>query len=224
MGKADGNGLSSNSMDFPPQFYTIRAARARTQNTSVLGNAYGFERTECCGERRDDGFKVDGDARCYGAMNFHRTDVKRNVSASVTVELGCLACDTQHSFRDSINAGTPLVAFLTDQAFPPILPAKDNKCVVVVRVEDGLLSEIENSFKDIFAEFVRPNGFLPTGSVVLLGSVSHMGAKGIDAYAGSLVSCMSSLGALVGAGTEIIPTVPVPISGIRGGGGGVFKK
>jgi hypothetical protein len=151
-------------------------------------------------------------------MNFHRTDVKRNVSASVTVELGCLACDTQHSFRDSINSGTPLVAFLMDQAFLPILPAKDNKCVVVVRVEDGFLSEIENSFKDIFAEFVRPNGMLPTGSVILLGSVSHMGAKGLDAYAGDLVSCMSSLGALVSAGTEIIPSVPVPISGIRGGG------
>ncbi len=167
------------TMDFPPQFYTIRASRARMQNISVLGNANGFERGESCVERRDAGFRTDGDARCFGVMNFHRTDVKQNISASVTIELGCLACDTQHSFRDSINAGTPLVVFLMDQAFPPILPAKDNKCVVVVQVEDGFLSEIENSFRDIFAEILGPNSLLPTGSVILIGSVSHMGAKGL---------------------------------------------
>ncbi len=102
-------------------------------------------------ERQDTSFRTDGDARCFGAMNFHRTDVKRNVSESVTVELVCLACDTQHSFKDSINAGTPLVVFLTDQAFLPVLPAKDNKCVVIVWVEDSYLSEIKNSFRKIFA-------------------------------------------------------------------------
>jgi hypothetical protein len=58
-------------MDFPPQFYTIRASRARTQNISVLGNAYGFERGESCVERKDTEFKTDGDARCFRAMNFH---------------------------------------------------------------------------------------------------------------------------------------------------------
>ncbi len=105
------------------------------------------------------------------------------------------------------------MVFLTDQAFPPILPAKDNKCVVVVLVEDGFLSEIENSFRDIFAKFLRPNSLLPTGSVVLIGSVSHMGAKGLGGYSGDLVSCMSSLSAVVGSGMEIIPAVSVPISG-----------
>ncbi len=50
-------------------------------------------------------------------------------------------------------AGVPIVIALSDQAFPPILPAKNKKCVAIVRVEDGILSEIENSFVDIFAEF-----------------------------------------------------------------------
>jgi hypothetical protein len=151
-------------------------------------------------------------------MNFHRTDVNRNISASVTVELSCLACDTQHSFKESIAAGIPLVVVLSDQAFPPVVPGKDKKCLVVVRVEDGLLSEIENSFLDLFAEFVSPNGRLPTGSVVMVGSMSHLGARGLDSYAGDLVGCMSSTRARVGRGVEVVPSVPVPISQFRGRG------
>jgi hypothetical protein len=151
-------------------------------------------------------------------MNFHRTDVNRNISASVSVELACLACDEPHSFRESILAGIPIVIVLSDQAFPPILPAKNKRCVVVVRVEDGLLSEIENSFVDLFADFCSPTGRLPVGSVVLLGSMSHLGARGLDSYAGDIVGCMSSVGAKVGHGVEVVPLCPVPIGGLGRGG------
>ncbi len=168
---------------------------------------------------RGEGFKNDGDARCYAAMNFHRTDVNRNISASVSVELSCLACDEQHSFWESILAGVPIVIALSVQAFPPILPAKNKKCVAIVHVEDGLLSEIENSFVDIFAEFCAPTGCLPVGSVVLLGSMSHLGARGLDSYAGDLVGSMSSVSARVGHGVEVVPLCPVPIGGLGGGGG-----
>ncbi len=106
---------------------------------------------------------------------------------------------------------------LTDQAFPPILPAKNKKCVVIVRVEDGLLSEIENSLVDLFADFCAPTGRLPVGSVVLLGSVSHLGARGLDSYAGVIVGSMSSVSARVGHGVEVIPLCPVPIGGLGGG-------
>jgi hypothetical protein len=90
--------------------------------------------------------------------------------------------------------------------------------VVVIRVEDGYLSEIENSFRDIFAEFLRPNGSLPNGSVIMIGSLSHLGTRGLGGYATDLVSCISSLVAMVGTGTEVVPAVPVPISGLGGSG------
>ncbi len=133
-------------------------------------------REECCASRRDMGFKNDGDTRCFAAMNLHRTDVNRNIAVSVTVKLSCLACDTQHSFRESISAGIPLVVVRSDQVFPPILPGKDKKCLVVVRGRRW------PSFRNIFAEFVSPNGYLPTGSVVLVGSVTHLGARGLDRF------------------------------------------
>jgi hypothetical protein len=111
-----------------------------------------------------------------------------------------------------------MVFVLTDQAFPPILPSKENKCVVVIRVEDGYLSEIENSFRDILAEYLRPNGILPNGSVIMVGSLSHLGARGLGGYATDLVSCITSLTAMAGTGTEVVPAVPVPISGLGGSG------
>jgi hypothetical protein len=161
---------------------------------------------------------VDGDARCFAATNFHRTDVNRNISASVTVGLQCLACETGHSYRDSIGAGIPIVLVLSDQAFPAILPASDGNCIVIVRVEDGLLSEIDSAFSDLFAEFLIPGGGLPRGSLIMIGSLSHLGTRGLDSYAGDLCGTISSLSARAGPSVEVVPFVPVPVAGIGGGG------
>jgi hypothetical protein len=99
----------------------------------------------------------------------------------------------------------------------------DGKCVVIIKTEDGLLSEIEQAFVDIFPEHVSPSGFLPRGSVVLVGSVSHLAARGIASYATDLVGIISSLGARAGKAVEIIPFVLVPLGGTGGkGNGGIW--
>jgi hypothetical protein len=205
-------------IDFPPQFFTIRAARLRAANTTALGDTFGIRRGGVGVARPDSGFRVDGDARCFAATNFHRTDVNRNIPASVTVGLQCLACDTGHSYRDSIRAGIPIVLVLSDQAFPAILPAMDSNCVVIVRVEDGLLSEIENAFRDLFAETLTTGGGLPRGSLIMIGSLSHLGTRGLDSYAGDLCGVISSLSARAGPSVEVVPFVPLPVAGIGGGG------
>jgi hypothetical protein len=112
-----------------------------------------------------------------------------------------------------------------DQAFPLVLPGNDDKCVVIIRVEDGLLSEIEQAFAEIFAEHVSPSGSLPRGSVRLIGSVSYLSAKGLVSYASDLCGTMSSLGARVGQSVEIVPLVPVPVGGVGGpGNGGTIRE
>jgi hypothetical protein len=85
-------------------------------------------------------------------------------------------------------------------------------------VEDGLLSEIESAFKDLFAEFLTPGGGMPRGSLILIGSLSHLGARGLDSYAGDLCGVISSLSARAGPSVEVVPFVPVPVAGIGGGG------
>jgi hypothetical protein len=168
----------NNKLDFPSQFFTIRAARFQSQKITTLGGVPGFSRMGGDSGRPDSGFRVEGDMRSFTVMNFHRTDANCNISSSVTVDLECLACATPHSLRDNVSAGLPLIIVLADQAFPPMIPGRDGRCIVVIRVEDGLLFELEQAFDDIFAELLGPNGSFPRGSVILLGSVSHLGGGG----------------------------------------------
>jgi hypothetical protein len=108
----------------------------------------------------------------------------------------------------------PWWLLLDDQAFPPMIPGCDGRCVVIVRVEDGFLFEIEQAFGDIFAELLSPNGSFPRGSVVLLGSISHLGGRGLVGYTIYLCGVLASLGSKTGHGVEVIPFVPVPVCGL----------
>ncbi len=49
----------------------------------------------------------------------------------------------QHSLEEQIGNEEPFVIFLTDQSFPPILPADDGKCTTFLREEDMTLFELE---------------------------------------------------------------------------------
>jgi hypothetical protein len=84
----------------------------------------------------------------------------------VSVDLSCLSCDALHSYGERIT-GPALVKILTDQAFPPRLPANDVNCKVVVRLEDGILSEIVSAFLTFLTGFLSLAGALPTGSFIL---------------------------------------------------------
>ncbi len=84
--------------------------------------------------------------------------------------------------------------------FPPVLPAKEGKCLVVIRVEDGRLFELERAFKDVFISHCASHSKLPLGSTVLVGSLSHLGRFGFESYAFDLVKTMSAVGGLVGGG------------------------
>jgi hypothetical protein len=52
----------------------------------------------------------------------------------------------------------------------------------------------------------------------MVGSLSHLGTRGLDSYAGDLCGTISSVSARAGPSVEVIPFVPVPVAGIGGGG------
>jgi hypothetical protein len=118
-------------------------------------------------------------------------------------------------------ADNPLVMMLSYQAVPPTLPSSNKNCILIVRVDNGLLEEIQSSFIDFFAEFFKPNGGLPTRSVVLVGSLSRLGTCEISSHIENLVRCITFIGARVGKGTVVIIFIPVPLGG---GGGGWPQK
>jgi hypothetical protein len=61
---------------------------------------------------------------------------------------------------------------------------------------------------------VAPHGRLPIGSVVLIGSLAHLGTFGLESYTTDLVKTIASLSAMVGQGVNVVPCVPVPLGGI----------
>ncbi len=81
-------------------------------------------------------------------------------------------------------------------------------------MEGGRLFELEKTFKEIFAEYTAPHSRLPAGSVVLVGSLSHLAVFGLDSYAADLVRTLQSLSAVVGGGVDMVPNVPVPLGGV----------
>ena len=96
-----------------------------------------------------------------------------------------------------------------------MLPAHfGSDCVGIIRVEDGTLSEIHSLFRDIFRGHIRPAGTLPPGSVIMIGSVSHLAQTGLQQYTEDLTRTLSILGSEVGPGVTTTPYVPVTLGGL----------
>ena len=165
---------------------------------------------------------INGDARGFMAQNFHCRSKGLNISFSLmrpdsapVDKMTCLACPAAHSFTAQMHQnGCPVAIVATDQNFPPIVPTDDGKCLVIIRVEDGNLSEIETVLTDRFKAYIKPHGSLPTSSVVMIGSLSHLRARGVADYAESFVGVSASLRNKLSASIEILPSVPIPLHGI----------
>jgi len=223
-----GSGVGAmNDADFPPEYNIIRTAKAAGLAPVRLGGLFGLGRVSS-GARLgygQGGLAVGGDSRTFAAQNYHCAEKGLNMSFSVTRpslsgkdDLMCLACPVSHSLADRMAVeGRPVAIILADQNFPALLPAGGGDCVVIVRVEDGSLGELEAVFSERFRAFLKPHGKLTPGSVVLVGSLSHLRACGIQDYADSLVRTYVSMSAKVGAGVEVVPLVFVPMHGLESG-------
>jgi len=81
----------------------------------------------------------------------------------------------RHSVLNARDGG-PVVFIGTDQHYPAVLPSLDqDNCISIVRVEDGNLREIIWAVIDILSGLT-----LPAKSTILIGSVSHIAAKGVQ--------------------------------------------
>ncbi len=188
---------------FKQQYFVIRAQRARQSAGIELGGvgSYGRGTAKEKVTGKEQGFEINGDQRQFRAKNFHDARGGRNVSSSLEPEgMLCLACEKQHSLNERIEREEPVALVLCDQNFPPILPTNDGKCIFVIRVEDGRLFELEKTFAEILPGIIKPHGRLPAGSVIMVGSLSHLGSHGLESYSGDLVRVMTSMAAALGGG------------------------
>jgi hypothetical protein len=155
-------------------YYNVRAGRARLSEQEIL---VGEGKTE---KRKEAGFDLAGDNRVKQTILRHRMDVMQNISCSFNpADLMCEGCKGRgkHSVVGAEN-GEPVVLVITDQNFPPVLYSGDGgNCIGVVRVEHGSIRDIGFLVADLLDGVV-----LPTGSVILVGSVSDLARQGVSGY------------------------------------------
>jgi hypothetical protein len=192
-------------------YLNIRAGRKASNPTNVIGNAgYGE------GERKaveEGSFCNPNDTRLKKAVLRFRMDDCMTVSLSFDpANMICSNC-LERGRHSVLNAryGGPVVFVGTDQHFPAVLPSLDqDSCISIVRVEDGNLREITWAIIDILSGLA-----LPARSTILIGSVSHIAAKGVQSYGEDLVWCFRQLSEKLPENLTFSVLVPVLINGIN---------
>jgi hypothetical protein len=93
--------------------------------------------------------------------------------------LNCLACTAPHSI---LGNGNPVAICFADQNFVPYI-CGNTSYVAVVRLEDATLSDLSAIAIEILGKST-----IPPGSVILLGSASHLFRVGTGMYAADWVA------------------------------------
>jgi hypothetical protein len=161
------------------------------------------------------GFEIIGDERQHMVKNYHIPTLKRNISTNIVRdgnELRCVTCNIPHNFTGT----EPVCVILTDQNFPPALPTNsDNSCCVVLRLEDCFLSELPGLLKEFFGNQPR---FLPEGSILMFGSLSHLTKRGLESYAEECVKTQKIFTSMIPNTCSVTHVVFVPLGGMDSAG------
>jgi len=217
MDTGDGEGSDSSSAKcaaprFPPEYNTIRAARANGQPTKQLGGNVLASRNDTA-KTSHGSFELEGDNRQCTVKNFHIPALKRNASASAHRDkpgdpLLCTACEDRHRLDQNV----PVCIFLTDQNFPPSLPVSDGMCACILRIEDALLGE----FPDLLSEYFGKgkNCAIAENSVIILGSISHLAQRGLSNYVEELVRAAGNIRAAANKDIYVCHYVYTPLGGV----------
>jgi len=175
------------------QCMAARAASSQVEATSIsIDETFGKEMViepEPVGSLNPPG---DTDVK----KTFHGARAKRGnetVNQSVTMSIDpetliCIQCEKEHPFIQ--QDGKPVVLIVSDQNYVPIWPSSNcETSVAVIRLANGGLHELVDLLMEVFD---RKN--LPDGSVVLVGSVSHLHRVGVGSYSREWTQVVSRLG------------------------------
>ena len=159
-------------------------------------------------------FYTKGDDRISRATVSHSLSNRTNTSCSFGPVVGrCGSClGGEHAALVSATGG-PVALVATDQSFPACLPVPPGggECLRIIRVEDGSLREITLALADSIGKHT-----LITGSVICIGSVSHLAQVGTAQYCTDWVRSRWWLRQRLGEGIVVVPLPPVPVAGLLG--------
>jgi hypothetical protein len=133
----------------------------------------------------------------------------------------CSNCPVQHRILEPASGtetgkvgedGGPLpgIFVLEDQSFPAaVMPGPGGGCVGVIRLECGSITELVNLFLDL-----TRGCSIPAGTVLLVGSLTHLADTGISAYAADLSDAAAKIGRIFQGGIVFLPGLIVQPGGI----------
>jgi hypothetical protein len=88
---------------------------------------------------------------------------------------------------------------------PAVLPCKDELCPIIIRIDGGLLRELGTTFLELLGR--------PEGSVILIGSVSHLMEEGRVGYSKGLVTEYIRFSKAFNNTVRVVPFLPPPLCG-----------
>ncbi len=186
----------------PPKIYEaiIENKKKKEKAGTIGGIASGQGPLEC------GSFYNKGDNRVLRSV--YKEDVSNLSVSSMSfnpVTWKCTACPSSHSIFEASVKGGRTVIVLADQNFPAVLPSSENRCLSIIRLDQGGIDELI----DLFLKIARQTT-VPAGTVVLFGSLISLSKVGLQSYA---AACVNGKRRLTGGvkGIEAVPFVPPPL-------------
>ena len=188
-------------------YEAIRKLAARENTVPILKGGTA--------EAADTGsFVSTGDGRLSRVIYTPRFAGRKNISYSFDYsKMRCASCEADPGHNMFRTSGGPEsgreVVFLTDQAYPPCLPAGiGKKCVAIIRIEDGHLGDLASEFISVLR-----GSKMAAGSAVLMFSATHLAKHGAAAYAADLIGVCRRVKAAIGSHTVVGPLPPFLLTG-----------
>ena len=149
-------------------------------------------------------FEQEGETKNTCFLGSRVTKGARTANQSISLSfdpstLTCICCPKEHTIFQGSN---PVCVCVGDQNFAANLSGGE-KCVSIIRVESSSLEELAELFQEIFGA----NKF-PPGSVVCMGSASHLHRVGLTIYAADWIRCVATLDKTID-GIQVCPLVPI---------------
>jgi hypothetical protein len=201
-------GSGSSTIFTTARYKNIKTQRQLRGEHTAIGSGPTADCYEC------GSIFVEGDNRTSRSVLLEDTkELIVSTNSYIKEDWSCISCRRSHpllpltSRKNDWTGGRKLI-FLTDHNMPAILPSKDDLCPIIMRVDGGLLREIGTTFLAQLSRYT-----IPEGSVIFIGSVTHLMEEGRVGYSKGLVTEHIRLSKVFKNTVHVVPFLPPPMGG-----------
>ncbi len=140
---------------------------------------------------------------CGTRMSSNNITVNQNISMSYDpTTMKCIVCESGHNILNTGQGDSPPTLVFCDQNFVPTLSGKES-CISITRLEDCSLTELT----DLAIEVLERQS-IPLGSVLLLGTASHLYKAGTTVFTSDWCESVKKLNEKI-RNVKVLPLVPI---------------